>query len=76
MAPGTIQLHIFSWNTKPARYFKMGQYDEKSIELFQQEGLMIPDTLNFFWVSMPWLVHEHLKRADMFICRSCNLAVN
>ncbi len=31
----------------------MGQYDEKSIELFQQmqqEGLMIPDTLNFIWV--------------------------
>jgi pentatricopeptide repeat protein len=53
MAPGTIQLHIFSWNTKLARYFKMGQYDEKSIELFQQmqqEGLMIPDTLNFIWV--------------------------
>ncbi len=49
MAPGTIQLHIFSWNTKLARYFKMGQYDEKSIELFQQmqqEGLMIPDMLN------------------------------
>ncbi len=53
MAPGTIQLHVFSWNTKLARYFKMGQYDEKSIELFQQmqqEGLMIPDTLNFIWV--------------------------
>ncbi len=53
MAPGTIQLHIFSWNTKLARSFKMGQYDGKSIELFQQmyqEGLMIPDMLNFIWV--------------------------
>jgi pentatricopeptide repeat protein len=31
----------------------MGQYDGKSIELFQQmyqEGLMIPDMLNFIWV--------------------------
>jgi len=41
MAPGTIQLTIFSWNRRLARYVKLGQY-EKAMELFhqmQQEGI-------------------------------------
>jgi pentatricopeptide repeat protein len=35
MAPGTVQLHIFSWNMKLAKYVKDGQ-PEKAMQLFQQ----------------------------------------
>jgi len=48
MAPGTVQLHIFSWNMKLAKYVKDGQ-PEKAMQLFQQmqrEG-MSPDTFTF-----------------------------
>ncbi len=48
MAPGTVQLNIFSWNKRLARCVKAGQY-EKTIELFQQlqqEGAS-PDKFTF-----------------------------
>jgi pentatricopeptide repeat protein len=48
MAPGTVQLHIFSWNMKLAKYVKDGQ-PEKAMQLFQQmqqEG-MSPDKFTF-----------------------------
>ncbi|CAK9193903.1 unnamed protein product [Sphagnum jensenii] len=51
MAPGTVQLHIFSWNMKLAKYVKDGQ-PEKAMQLFQQmqqEG-MSPDTFTFVQV--------------------------
>ncbi|KAJ7570944.1 hypothetical protein O6H91_01G141200 [Diphasiastrum complanatum] len=35
MALGTVQLNIFSWNTRLARYVKTGQYD-RTMELFRQ----------------------------------------
>jgi pentatricopeptide repeat protein len=35
MAPGTVQLHIFSWNKKLTKYAKDGQ-PEKTMQLFQQ----------------------------------------
>jgi pentatricopeptide repeat protein len=48
MAPGTLQLDIFSWNMRLGRYVKAGQFG-KAMELFEQmqrEG-MIPDTFTF-----------------------------
>jgi pentatricopeptide repeat protein len=51
MAPGTVQLHIFSWNMKLAKYVKDGR-PEKAMQLFQQmqqEG-MSPDTFTFVQV--------------------------
>jgi pentatricopeptide repeat protein len=48
MAPGTVQLSIFSWNSKLARYAKAGQY-ENAMRLFEQmkqEG-MSPDKFTF-----------------------------
>jgi hypothetical protein len=35
MAPGTVQLHIFSRNKKLTKYAKDGQ-PEKAMQLFQQ----------------------------------------
>jgi len=35
MAPGTVQLDIFSWNRRLARYARVGQ-QEKTVELFQE----------------------------------------
>jgi len=43
MAPGTVQLSIFSWNAILAKYVKAGQY-EKTMELFhqlQQKGIIL-----------------------------------
>ncbi len=48
MAPGTVQLSIFSWNSRLARYVKAGQY-ENAMRLFKQmkqEG-MSPDKFTF-----------------------------
>jgi pentatricopeptide repeat protein len=48
MAPGTLQLNIFSWNKKLERYIKAGK-PEKTMELFQkmqQEGVT-PDRFTF-----------------------------
>jgi pentatricopeptide repeat protein len=48
MAPGTVQLNLFAWNMRLARYAKLGQYD-KTVDLFkqmQQEG-MIPNRFTF-----------------------------
>jgi pentatricopeptide repeat protein len=48
MAPGTVQLNIFSWNRRLFRHVKAGQY-EQTMELFhqlQQEGLS-PDRYTF-----------------------------
>jgi pentatricopeptide repeat protein len=42
MAPGTVQIDIFLWNTKITRYIKGGQF-AKTLELFyqmQQEGMI------------------------------------
>jgi pentatricopeptide repeat protein len=51
MAPGTVQLDMFSWNRRLARYVKAGQH-EKTIELYQemQQKGMSPD--NFTFVPM------------------------
>ncbi|CAM6002934.1 unnamed protein product [Sphagnum balticum] len=51
MAPGTVQLDMFSWNRRLARYVKAGQH-EKTIELYQemQQKGMSPD--NFFFVPV------------------------
>ncbi|KAH9542357.1 hypothetical protein CY35_13G001100 [Sphagnum magellanicum] len=48
MAPGTVQLHMFSWNRRLARYVKAGQH-EKTIELYQemQQKGMSPDNFTF-----------------------------
>ncbi|CAK9238066.1 unnamed protein product [Sphagnum troendelagicum] len=48
MAPGTVQLDMFSWNRRLARYVKAGQY-EKTIELYQemQQKGMSPDNFTF-----------------------------
>jgi pentatricopeptide repeat protein len=48
MAPGTVQLDRFSWNTRLARYGKAGQH-EKTIALFQemQKKGMTPNTFTF-----------------------------
>ncbi len=48
MAPGTVQLDLFSWNRKLARYVKAGQH-EKTIELYQemQQKGMSPDNFTF-----------------------------
>jgi len=43
MAPGTVQLSIFSWNAILAKYVKAGQY-EKTMGLFhqlQQKGIVL-----------------------------------
>ncbi len=51
MAPGKLQLHIFSWNKKLAKYVKDGQL-ERPMQLFQQiqrEG-MSPDKFTFVQV--------------------------
>jgi pentatricopeptide repeat protein len=43
MAPGTVQLSIFSWNAILAKYVKAGQY-EKKMGLFyqlQQKGIVL-----------------------------------
>ncbi len=43
MAPGTVQLSIFSWNAILAKYVKAGQY-EKTMGLFhqlQQKGIIL-----------------------------------
>jgi len=51
LAPGSVPLHIFSWNAKLTRYVKDGQY-EKVLELFQQmqqQGI-VPDPFTFFRV--------------------------
>jgi pentatricopeptide repeat protein len=48
MAPGAVQLNLFAWNMRLARYAKPGQYD-KAVDLFkqmQQEG-MIPNRFTF-----------------------------
>jgi pentatricopeptide repeat protein len=48
MAPGTVQLNVFSWNRRLFRHVKAGQY-EQTMELFhqlQQEGLS-PDRYTF-----------------------------
>ncbi|CAM6051292.1 unnamed protein product [Sphagnum compactum] len=48
MAPGTVQLNLFAWNMRLAKYAKSGQYD-KTVNLFkqmQQEG-MIPNRFTF-----------------------------
>jgi pentatricopeptide repeat protein len=48
MAPGTVQLNIFPWNLRLARYVKAGLH-HKALDLFaqmQQEGL-IPDSFTF-----------------------------
>jgi pentatricopeptide repeat protein len=48
MAPGTVQLNSFSWNTRLGRHVKAGE-GEKTMELFyqmQQEG-MTPDRFTF-----------------------------
>ncbi len=48
MAPGTVQLNLFAWNMRLARYATSGQYD-KTVDLFkqmQQEG-MIPNRFTF-----------------------------
>ncbi|KAH8934384.1 hypothetical protein BDL97_18G080500 [Sphagnum fallax] len=50
MAPGTLQLNIFSWNKKLERYIKAGK-PEKTMELFQkmqQEGVT-PDSMDDAW---------------------------
>jgi pentatricopeptide repeat protein len=66
MAPGTVQLSIFSWNSRLARYVKAGQY-ENTMSLFQQmkqEG-MSPDKFTFVRVlnacaNLPALqIHPH-----------------
>jgi hypothetical protein len=59
MAPGTVQLDIFSWNRRLARYAIVVQH-EKTVELFQE---MQQDAL-WFQCSMHVLVYEHLKRVD------------
>ncbi len=48
MAPGTVQLDMFSWNKRLARYVKAGQH-EKTIELYQemQQKGMSPDNFTF-----------------------------
>ncbi|KAH9542352.1 hypothetical protein CY35_13G000700 [Sphagnum magellanicum] len=48
MAPGTVQLNIFSWNKRLERYVKAGQH-EKTIELYQemQQKGMSPDNFTF-----------------------------
>ncbi|CAK9263310.1 unnamed protein product [Sphagnum jensenii] len=48
MAPGTVQLDMFSWNRRLARYVKAGQH-EKTIELYQemQQKGMSPDNFTF-----------------------------
>jgi pentatricopeptide repeat protein len=48
MAPGTVKLDRFSWNTRLARYDKVGQH-EKTIALFQemQKKGMTPNTFTF-----------------------------
>ncbi|CAM6077741.1 unnamed protein product [Sphagnum tenellum] len=51
MAPGKLQLHIFSWNKKLAKYVMDGQ-PETVMQLFQQiqrEG-MSPDKFTFVQV--------------------------
>ncbi|KAH8937689.1 hypothetical protein BDL97_16G041200 [Sphagnum fallax] len=48
MAPGTVQVSIFSWNTRLIRSVEAGEY-EKTLKLFQQmqqEG-MIPNRFTF-----------------------------
>ncbi|CAM6051442.1 unnamed protein product, partial [Sphagnum compactum] len=48
MAPGTVQLDMFPWNRRLARYVKAGQH-EKTIELYQemQQKGMSPDNFTF-----------------------------
>jgi len=51
MAPGTVQIDIFSWNTKITRYIKGGQF-AKTLELFyqmQQEGMIRDKSPLFEW---------------------------
>ncbi len=77
LPPGTVRLHIFSWNARLARHVKAGQF-EQTMDLFQQmqqEG-MSPDKFTFLRVSMHVLVYKHLKRAKMSTDLSENMAVS
>ncbi|CAM6003174.1 unnamed protein product [Sphagnum balticum] len=51
MAPGTVQMHSFSWNRRLAKYVKTGEY-EKTMELFKQmqKRGMRPDRFTFVLV--------------------------
>jgi pentatricopeptide repeat protein len=71
MAPQTLQLSIFHWNARLARYAKTGQY-EKIRQLFQQaqqEGIPLIVSI-LFKCSMHVQIYKHMKRADMYINRS------
>jgi pentatricopeptide repeat protein len=85
MAPGTVQLNIFSWNSRLARYVKAGQY-ENTMRLFQQmkqEG-MSPDKFTFVQVlnacaNLPALeegrsIHMQIIQSgcdsDIYVCNS------
>jgi pentatricopeptide repeat protein len=85
MAPGTVQLSIFSWNSRLARYVKAGQY-ENAMRLFQQmkqEGLS-PDKFTFVQVlnacaNLPALeggrsIHMQIIQSgcdsDIYVCNS------
>jgi pentatricopeptide repeat protein len=51
MVPGTVQLNVFAWNKKLAKYVKAGE-PEKTLQLFQQlqqEGIS-PDKFTFVQV--------------------------
>ncbi|CAK9868833.1 unnamed protein product [Sphagnum jensenii] len=72
MAPGTLQLNIFSWNKKLETYIKAGK-PEKTMELFQtmqQEGVT-PDSMDDAWrvfKKMPSLTvcGQGQKALDLF----------
>ncbi len=51
MSPGSVQLNIFAWNARLARYDKSGQY-EKTMELYHQmkRDCIIPDRITFVHV--------------------------
>jgi pentatricopeptide repeat protein len=75
MAPGTVQVSIFSWNTRLIRSVEAGDY-EKTLKLFQQmqqEG-MIPNRFTFVPVlnactSLQAL--EEGRRIHVQIMQSC-----
>ncbi len=48
MSPGSVQLNIFAWNARLARYNKSGQYEE-TMELYHQmkRDCIIPDRITF-----------------------------
>jgi pentatricopeptide repeat protein len=77
MALGTVQLNIFSWNTRLTRRTKAGER-KRTMELFQkmQKEGRIPDKFTFVSVLTACASLRALEEADASVHRSFKGAVS